>query len=434
MTLPKTTNGKPSIATTLLSTVAIVLTVASCNSRITPLAIADPTVVDTIIDDYVREGAFPVLYVRLEDKMGRTIYEHGASNKELNPETLVDGQTWFRIWSMSKIVTISVALDLVEEGVLSLDDPVTEYVPEFGGLQVAVSADGGNLAAVTDKHSACPLELVAVASEMTIADLINHQAGFYYATTGIPCIDQPLAASNVAKAKDSEAFIDALARLPLIQQPGDPYFYGTNTSVLGIVAERVTGESLKQLVEERVTDPLQIDGLQYGLPPGVTLLPRISGKDGILREAHPGELDIFGGDVPDYDVDNELYLGGVGMLATTDGYADFLRMLLNRGTLNGHRFLEESTVEAMISPHTQLDNDYGYNGYNLWINSGKLADGSQGVGGLWIGGGYEGTHFWIDPNREFVGLIMSQISWVPEDGWNRDETIREAIYEQLSGG
>ena len=54
-------------------------------------------------------------------------------------------------------------------------------------------------------------------------------------------------------------------------------------------------------------------------------------------------------------------------------------------------------------------------------------------GGLWIGGGYEGTHFWIDPEREFVGLIMSQIYSVPESGWGRDEAIREAIYLQLRG-
>jgi CubicO group peptidase (beta-lactamase class C family) len=121
------------------------------------------------------------------------------------------------------------------------------------------------------------------------------------------------------------------------------------------------------------------------------------------------------------------------MLATTDGYADFLRMLLSRGELNGHRFLEESTIEEITSPHTQLDNDYGYNGYNLWVNNGKLADGSQGVGGLWIGGGYEGTYFWIDPEREFVGLIMSQIFWVPESGRGSNEVIREAIYAQLSG-
>ena len=419
----------------ILLSAATVLPLAACKpGPPASLTIADPAALDRIIDNYVAEGGFPVLYTRLEDKDGRVIYEHGAINEELIPGMTIDGQTWFRVWSMSKIITISVALDLVEEGILDLDDPVTQYIPEFAGLEVAVSPDGADLAIIEDKSTACPLQMVQVAEEMTLLDLINHQAGFYYATTGIPCLDEPLAASNVVKAKNSQEFVDALAGLPLIQQPGSYDFYGTNTTVLGIVAERATGKSLKQLVEERVTGPLQIDDLQYGLPPGVILLPRISGQDGPLREAHPGELDIFGPDVPDYELAHELYLGGEGMLATTDGYADFLRMLLSRGELNGNRFLEESTIEEITSPHTQLDNDYGYNGYNLWVNNGKLADGSQGVGGLWIGGGYEGTHFWIDPEREFVGLIMSQIFWVPESGWGRDEVIREAIYAQLSGG
>jgi CubicO group peptidase (beta-lactamase class C family) len=232
-------------------------------------------------------------------------------------------------------------------------------------------------------------------------------------------------------AENSDALIGLLAELPLIQQPGDSYYYGTNTTVLGVLAERASGRSLKQLVEERVTNPLRIDGLQYGLPAGVKLLPRFSGKDGALREAHAGELNIFGPDVPDYEPDHKLYLGGEGMLATADGYADFLRMLLRRGTLNDHRFLEASTVEEIASPHTQLDSEYGFNGYNLWVNSGKVANGEPGEGGLWIGGGYEGTHFWIDPKRDFVGVIMSQIFWVPELGWGRDEAIRRAIYGQL---
>jgi CubicO group peptidase (beta-lactamase class C family) len=225
--------------------------------------------------------------------------------------------------------------------------------------------------------------------------------------------------------------VERLASLPLIQQPGAGYFYGTNTTVLGVVAERATGKSLRELVEQRITSRLKIDGLRYGLPEGATLLPRISGRDGHLRVAEAGELDILGPEVPDYAPGHELYLGGEGMLATADGYADFLRMLLNGGSLNGYRLLEESSIADMTAPHTQLDSPFGYNGYNLWVNNGKRTDGSIGIGGLWIGGGYEGTHFWIDPRRGFVGVVMTQMYWTPESGWNRDEEIRRVVYEQL---
>ncbi len=96
------------------------------------------------------------------------------------------------------------------------------------------------------------------------------------------------------------------------------------------------------------------------------------------------------------------------MIATTNGYADFLRILLNNGNLNGVNFLKKSTINEMSSPHTQIDNEYGYNGYNLWVTSDKVREDGHGDSGLWTGGGYEGTHFWIDRKRKFVGLIMTQ--------------------------
>ena len=395
--------------------------------------IPDPDAVDAVIDRFVDGGHYPFIYARLEDRDGNVVYEHGAVNRDMLPDAEIDGQTWIRIWSMSKIITISTVLDLVEDGILSLEDPVTQYIPEFENMQVAVTADGRNLSEIgnEEKASVCPFELTPADSVMTVRHLINHEAGFYYATTGIPCIDSPLNEENVAVAEDTQDFIDRLARLPLIQQPGATSHYGTNTTVLGMVAERPARKSLKQLVEERLTGPLGIEGLQYGLPDGAELLPTISGQDDELRVARPGELDIFGADVPGYDPEHQLYLGGEGMLATADGYSDFLRMLLNHGTLNGHRFLETSTVEDIYAPHTQLDNPEGHNGYNLWVPGEPMRARGEGEAGLWIGGGYEGTHFWVDPKREFVGVIMSQLYSVPEGGQGRDGAIRAELYRQF---
>ena len=393
--------------------------------------IMNEAALDAVIDGYVEKGAFPFVYLRLEDREGHVFYEHAAVNGELMNGAGIDGDSWIRIWSMSKIVTISVLLDLVEEGALALSDPVTRYIPEFAGLEVAVTADGTPLKAVGDKAAACPLNRVPVNNDMTVLDLINHEAGFYYPTTGIDCLDEEVQKANLPAAENSQDLIDRMARLPLINQPGATHHYGTGTTVLGLVAERASGKSLKELVNERVTGPMGIEGLQYGLPADASLPPRFSGRDGTLRVANAGELDIFGSALPDYDPGHELYLGGEGMVATADGYADFIRMLLRGGELNGHRFLEPGTVAEIAAPHTLLDNPYGHNGYNLWVSNGTFHDGSTGPAPLWIGGGYEGTHFWIDPERQFVGVIMSQIFWAPESGRGRDERIRAAVYEQL---
>ena len=135
--------------------------------------------------------------------------------------------------------------------------------------------------------------------------------------------------------------------------------------------------------------------------------------------------------VPSHKIENELFMGGEGMIATTDGYADFLRMLLNHGKLNGHRFLNESSVKEIYSPHTLLDSDDGYNGYNLWVTSSLMKKQGFGDEGLWTGGGYEGTHFWVDPKRDFVGLVMTQMFHTPKAGHDRDNEIRGEIYKQI---
>ncbi len=420
--------------TILLSIFILSLTILSCSSQTDGHDfIRNKDSLNMILDSYVEKGLDPVIYARLEDIDGDILYEHSSVNRNLLPSVEVNGQTWFRIWSMSKIITITIALDLVEDGILSLNEPVTEYIPEFENLKVAVTKEGEILSEINSGNTeeACPFELVPTDSVMTVSHLMNHKAGFYYAKTNIHCLDSLLATKNLPTAKNSQELIDRLAEMPLIQHPGTKHFYGTNTTVLGLVAERATGKSLKQLVEERLTKPLGIEGLQYGSHPNITLLPTFSAKDTILRKAYPGELDIFGPDVPDYDPNHELYLGGEGMLATADGYADFLRMLLNRGTLNGIRFLEKETIEDIYSPHTLLDSPYGYNGYNLWVSGDSMRVKEHGEAGLWIGGGYENTHFWVDPKRNFVAIIMSQMNWKQPEGSTRDDKFRGAIYKQF---
>ena len=240
-----------------------------------------------------------------------------------------------------------------------------------------------------------------------------------------------VAEAALPQAETSDDLIARLAKLPLIQQPGEGYYYGTNTTVLGLVMERASGKALPAIIEERVTGPLGISNLRYGLPQGAVLAPRYIGDGGVLRLAEPAELDIFASPPPGYDPESRLYLGGEGMVATSAAYADFLHMLLGRGAIGEVRILDEMTIEALTSPQTQTDNPWGYNDWNLWINSGLLANGEQGVGGLWIGGGYEGTAFWVDPENGLIGMINTQVYKAPEMGHSAVETIREAIYARL---
>lgn len=433
----------------IFSLICIIIT-GCANSVKQESLIKQPEKIDAVIDEYVKNESFPLLYLRMENKAGEVIYEHQAVNDSLLPDTSIDKNTWFRIWSMSKIITISLLLDLVEDGILDLNDPIIDYIPEFQNLKIAVDANGKTLASIANEYfkdagfgagsyenndylseQNCPWQLIENTTPITVEHLINHQAGFYYATTPFSCLNQLIDSLDMNGLNTNEEVIKNMAQLPLTMVPGSIDFYGTNTTVLGFVAERASGKTLNQLLEERIKKPLGIKGLRYKTTPKIKLLPTFSGKDGNLRLAYPGELDIMGAHTIDYRPESETYFGGEGMIGTADGYADFLRMLLNHGTLNGHRFLEEATVKQIYAPHTQLDSEWGHNGYNLWVSSAKDLEMGYGDEGLWRGGGYEQTHFWVDPKRDFVAVLMSQMFAVPEQGQNRDNHIRGAIYKQL---
>ena len=404
----------------------------SCGYYQKPLInIQNKNQLDEILNKYVDEGYYPFLLVRLEDKNGAVIYQHSRINKNLIPKDIINENTWIRIWSMSKIVTITIIMNLIEDGYLNLDEPVTKYIPEFNSLQVAINEAGIPLGQIENKNIGCKFTLVNPDSIMTLRHLINHQAGFYYATTGINCIDSMFVSKKIPYSLGSNELINHLTTLPLLLHPGTDYYYGTNTTVLGMVAERATGLSLKKLVETRLSNHLKIQGLKYNLSNNERLLPYFTGVDSVLRIARKGELDIFGADFPFYQTENLLYLGGEGMVATADGYADFLRSFLLNGKLNGNRFLDKTTINEIVSPHTQINSPWGFNGYNLWVTGDTLRKRGWGEEGLWQGGGYEGTQFWIDSKREFVGVVMTQIHHVPNGGWDMYNDFRGALYKQF---
>ena len=264
---------------------------------------------DNIINKYVSEDYYPFLHVLIDDKDGHTIYEHSSVNRTAHPELEVDENTLIRIWSMSKIVTISIVMDLVEENLLSLDDAVTDYIPEFKSLDVAQSPDGRSLSTFTsgsifespiedNVDLACPMEITKSDSIMLVRHLVDHTAGFYYANTGIECLDQLIIDEDPVMADNSDSLINILSRLPLIHQPGERYHYGLNTTVLGLVAERATNMSLEELVENRITKPSGFDGLKFKVNDNEKLIPAMTYKDGYFRKPNKGEMDISGNNVP----------------------------------------------------------------------------------------------------------------------------------------
>ena len=145
---------------------SLTLFIASCN--VNESIISDLKSLDSIVSKYVDNKSQALLLVRLEGDKGDVIYQYSDKNESLVPDHDINENTWFRIWSMSKIVTISITMDLVEDGFLKLDDTVSKYIPEFSDLKVAVANNGKPLTGYgqllgndkSENEDPCPIKLV----------------------------------------------------------------------------------------------------------------------------------------------------------------------------------------------------------------------------------------------------------------------------------
>ncbi|MGB0381138.1 MAG: serine hydrolase domain-containing protein, partial [Luminiphilus sp.] len=216
----------------------------------------DEAVTSLLEEEVVALKRYPFMTAYVETAKGEVL----VSSAVVNPDfyKYADGpgvDDWMRIWSMSKLVTIVLALDLAEDGVFSLEDEAANYLAELAALKVARPLSGGTLSeasaqsyelnATEDRgQSACDFSLESPSRAMTIRDLMVHTAGFYYATTNLPCLDEAQAALELPLAKSSDEWMQSISTLPLIQSPDEGYYYGLNTTVLGFVMERATGKSL----------------------------------------------------------------------------------------------------------------------------------------------------------------------------------------------
>lgn len=402
----------------------------------------DKAVTSLLEEEVVALKHYPFMTAYVETAEGEVLVSSAVANPQFYGDAKGPGaDDWMRIWSMSKLVTIVLTLDLAEDGFIALNDEVSDYLPELATLKVARPRSGGTLPEASAQsydlnadgdvtEVACDLVFEDPIRPMTIRDLMIHTAGFYYATTNLPCLDEPQAKLELPLASSSGEWIAGISQLPLIQSPGEGYYYGLNTTVLGFALERATGKSLQALLEERIVTPYNIEGLSFLLPESASLPPRVSGIDGELRLANPMELDIFGGHQPPYGSDTTLFLGGEGLVATAPGFARFLRVVFFSEQSGVEPLLESSSIEAMTSPQSNIDSGWGAMGYALWLSNGRRPDDTYGRADLWTGGGYEGTRYWIDPTRGRVGVLMTQVFMPPASGVSIDDKLRDLLDAQ----
>jgi len=309
----------------------------------------------------------------------------------------------FRIASITKPITAAAVMMLVEDGRIALDDPVGPWLPELASPAVVRTPD------------APPDDVVPAARPITVADLLTFRAGYGFGSDfSLPAAEllfselkQGPPQPQLVAAPDD--WMAALARIPLLYQPGDAWLYNTCSDIQGVLIARASGRPLPEFLAERLFEPLGMSDTGFAVPAG-----QLHRFTSYYRAGPAGGLDLV--DPPDgqWSSPPAFPSGAGGLVSTADDWLSFARMLLAGGTADGRRLLSPASVRLMTTDHlTQPQRDasglflegqgWGYGGsvdvaaVDPWNVPGRYG---------WVGG--TGTAAHIIPSAGSVTILLSQ--------------------------
>lgn len=372
-----------------------------------------------VMQSYVDSGKIAGLSTMIA-RRGQIVYTDQVGLMDKEAATRMRADAIFRIYSMTKPIICTALMTLYEQGKFHLFDPVSKYIPAFGQIKVLESDGKGGQ------------KLVDPVRAMTVRDLLMHTAGLTYDFL----VDSPVGElyREARLANDAgrtlETLIGELARLPLAYQPGSRWHYSLSIDVLAYLIEVLAGQSLRDVLKTNLFGPLGMSDTDFGVPADkrarlVTMygMPDIFGVGVTFPQLKKAWADGYNERIDvsttnPTDQPTHFARGGHGLFSTVSDYMRFAQMLLNGGALDGERILGRKIVELMHTNHVPvalLPYDIGgesYAGYGFGLGSRVLmtvADsavpGSVGEVG-WAGAAK--TYYWVDPQEELIGVLMSQ--------------------------
>jgi methyl acetate hydrolase len=356
--------------------------------------------IDAVLLAAVENDAVPGVVAMAANADG-PIYEGAAGLRSAGAADLITPDTMMRIASMTKMVTSTAALQLVEQGRLDLSAPVDTYRPEFAEVQVLDGFDGDT-----------PI-LRAPRTRATVHHLVTHTTGlgYWFLSADIDRYEQLTGTPNLLAGS-----MDAM-KAPMTADPGTYYQYGVNHDWLGLVVEAISGQPLDEYFAEHITGPLGMTSTTARM----TDEQRANSTPIHVRDENGAWIatDIDWPQQPDF------WGGGHFLYSTPRDYLAFQRMLLGGGALGDVRILAEATVAraftnqiggldfpaAIPAAHQELccDVNLGPNlkwGHGLLLNEAQIAGMRAAGSGSWAG--LFNTHFWVDPASGVTGAIYAQ--------------------------
>lgn len=363
--------------------------------------------------------------VMLIARHGRIAFAQSVGFADRAKQLPMQRDSMFRIASMTKVVTSVAVMQLVEEGLLNLDDPLSKFIPQLDSFRLLES----------DESTRSP----------TIHELLTHTSGLTYGWFGPADLDQIYQEKRINDLftpvdETMAARIDRLSGVPLVCPPGAEWNYGFSTDVLGRVIEIASGLPLDVYFQERIFRPLQMRDTVFYVPPDklkrLATLYTIDDQASLLEVTQEPVTRGFLKFSSDYCIagSGKFFSGGGGLVSTADDYMRLLLMLQAGGQLDGARILQSASVASMTTNQIgdmQISlgghgDGFGY-GFGILTQRGA-ADDVASVG-TYSWGGIFNTLFWVDPQQELVGVLMTQL--FPFDHLSFREDFKRLTYAAI---
>jgi len=359
--------------------------------------------VDELLKAATDRGDVPGVVAMAATREG-PVYQGAFGRRALPDGSAMTADTVFWIASMTKAITSTAALQLVEQGKLSLDRPIAEVLPELAAPQVLEGFDAAGEPQLRPARRPITLRHLITHTAGFVYDIWNPEMGRYMEKKGVPGI---ITCQNAA------------LMLPLVFDPGDRWDYGINIDWVGKAVERASGQTLGDFFAEHIFGPIGMKDTAFTLS---------SERRARLVGMHARGADGALGPIPfELPEEPEFQMGGGGLYGTAADYLAFERVFLNRGHANGRQVLRPETVQQMSEnaiggldvrllktavPAYSNDAEFFPGMLKKWslgfMISTEAVPGGRGPGSLaWAGLG--NTYFWIDPAKGIAGVILMQL-------------------------
>lgn len=377
--------------------------------------------IDSLLNASVKNLEIPGAVAYISYK-GEEVYNSAFGFQDVENSVAMKTNSIFRMASMTKALTAVSILQLVEKGMLELNDPIKNYLPEFANMMVVeeVLSDSTFIAKPATK-------------EITIHHLLTHTSGLGYGfqddNYNALIIKNNISEGFCSDDRTSQENTRRIASIPLLAEPGEKNIYGLSFEVLSTLIENVTQQRFDRYVIQNILEPLEMNDSYFIIPEpqryrlASVYEPHESGN-GIVKTNYK---DI---DYPIIETRN-FFTGGSDLTSTAKDYNKFLLMLENKGTYNGKTILGENFVKMMLSKQSDLNEGDSYQGYAAWIvNETGAKNGIRPLGSYDFGGFFD-TYCWVDPTNNFTAILLLQMYPNNDDDvhWKYQQQVYKVMNE-----